>query len=85
MAVSKSSLIKTTEYFNQFPLLSSKYLDYVKWSSILELAPGTLAFGCAKSASELASFPATRERTGSGIWACGPNDVKIPLKAFRLW
>lgn len=37
MAVSKSSLIKTTEYFNQFPLLSSKYLDYVKWSSILEL------------------------------------------------
>jgi hypothetical protein len=37
MAVSKTSLIKTTEYFNQFPLLSSKYLDYVKWSSILEL------------------------------------------------
>ena len=37
MAVSKSSVIKTTEYFNQFPLLSSKYLDYVKWSSILEL------------------------------------------------
>ena len=37
MAVSKSSLKKTTEYFNQFPLLSSKYLNYVKWCSILEL------------------------------------------------
>jgi hypothetical protein len=37
MSSTKSSLSKTTEYFNQFPLLSSKYLDYIKWNSILEL------------------------------------------------
>ena len=37
MSVSKSSLIKTTLYFNKFPLLSSKFLDYKSWSHILEL------------------------------------------------
>ena len=34
---SKSSLSKTTEYFNKFPLLSSKNLDYKSWLHILEL------------------------------------------------
>ena len=37
MSASKSSLIKTTLYFNKFPLLSSKFLDYKSWSHILEL------------------------------------------------
>ncbi len=33
----KTSLIKTTEYFNKFPLLSSKYLDFKDWYKIFEL------------------------------------------------
>ena len=37
MTASKSSLIKTTLYFNKFPLLSSKFLDYKSWLHILEL------------------------------------------------
>ena len=37
MSASKSSLIKTTLYFNKFPLLSSKFLDYKSWLHILEL------------------------------------------------
>ena len=37
MSASKSSLIKTTLYFNKFPLLSSKFLDYKSFLHILEL------------------------------------------------
>ena len=37
MTASKPSLIKTTLYFNKFPLLSSKFLDYKSWLHILEL------------------------------------------------
>ena len=37
MAHSKNSLYKITEYFNKFPLLSSKSLDYKDWLHILEL------------------------------------------------
>ena len=37
MSATKSSLIKTTLYFNKFPLLSSKFLDYKSWLHILEL------------------------------------------------
>lgn len=37
ISCSKSSLIKTTDYFNKFPLLSSKFLDYKSWLHILEL------------------------------------------------
>ena len=33
----KTSLIKTTKYFNKFPLLSSKYLDFKDWYKIFEL------------------------------------------------
>lgn len=33
----KTSLIKTIEYFDKFPLLSSKYLDYKDWSKLVEL------------------------------------------------
>ena len=36
-AFSKYSLKQTTDYFNKFPLLSSKYLDYLSWCKILEL------------------------------------------------
>lgn len=37
MGANEYSRIKTTEYFNNFPLLSSKYLDYLSWSYVLEL------------------------------------------------
>ena len=37
MSASKSSLIKTSDYFNKYPLLSSKFLDYKSWLYILEL------------------------------------------------
>ena len=37
MAINKNSLLKITEYFNKFPLLSSKYLDYKDWCYVLEL------------------------------------------------
>ena len=37
VSCSKSSLIKVTDYFNKFPLLSSKFLDYKSWLYILEL------------------------------------------------
>ena len=30
-AHSNSNLIKITNYFNKYPLLSSKYLDYLSW------------------------------------------------------
>ena len=33
----KDSNLKVCEYFNKFPLLSSKYLDYKDWSDILNL------------------------------------------------
>ena len=36
-AFNKISLEKTTNYFDKFPLLSSKYLDYQSWKKILEL------------------------------------------------
>ena len=36
-SASKSSLIKTIDYFNKYPLLSSKFLDYKSWLHILEL------------------------------------------------
>jgi len=34
---SKSSHNKIVEYFNKFPLLSSKFLDFKSWAYILEL------------------------------------------------
>ena len=37
MANNKNSLLKITDYFNKFPLLSSKYLDFKDWSYVLEL------------------------------------------------
>ncbi len=37
MSASKPSLTKITEYFNEYPLLSSKWLDYKSWLYILEL------------------------------------------------
>jgi hypothetical protein len=37
MAHNKNSQFKLKEYFNNFPLLSSKYLDYKDWLYILEL------------------------------------------------
>lgn len=37
MSTSKPSLTKLTEYFNEYPLLSSKWLDYKSWLYILEL------------------------------------------------
>lgn len=33
----KNSNFKITDYFNKFPLLSSKYLDYKDWAYILDL------------------------------------------------
>lgn len=33
----KDSNLKVCEYFNKFPLLSSKYLDYKDWSDVLNL------------------------------------------------
>ena len=37
MAHSKSNLIKITNYFNKYPLLSSKHLDYLSWRYVLDL------------------------------------------------
>ena len=37
MAHSKVSLNLIINYFNQYPLLSSKYLDYQNWLQILKL------------------------------------------------
>lgn len=37
IAHNKNSLLKVTEYFNKFPLLSSKYLDYKDWEYVLNL------------------------------------------------
>ena len=37
MAHSQISLNKIIEYFSRFPLLSSKYLDYISWAYVLEL------------------------------------------------
>jgi hypothetical protein len=37
MAHNQISLNKIIEYFSQFPLLSSKYLDYKAWAYVLEL------------------------------------------------
>lgn len=37
ISCSKYSLIKATDYFNKFPLLSSKFLDYKSWIYILDL------------------------------------------------
>jgi hypothetical protein len=37
MAHNKNSHFKVKEYFNNFPLLSSKYLDFKDWLYILEL------------------------------------------------
>ena len=37
ICTNKNSLLKITEYFNKFPLLSSKYLDYKDWCYLLEL------------------------------------------------
>lgn len=37
MAANDFSRIKCREYFNNFPLLSSKYLDFLSWSYVLEL------------------------------------------------
>lgn len=36
MAHSKSNLIKITDYFNKYPLLSSKHLDFLSWCYLLE-------------------------------------------------
>lgn len=36
-ATNKNSLEKTRYYFNKFPLLSSKYLDYLSWCQVIEL------------------------------------------------
>lgn len=33
----KESNSKVCDYFNKYPLLSSKYLDYKDWASVLEL------------------------------------------------
>jgi len=35
IAYNKESMFKISEYFNDYPLLSSKYLDYKDWQSIL--------------------------------------------------
>src|SRR5882757_9746264 len=37
MAVNQNSLDITINYFNKFPLLSSKYLDYLDWLKIVEI------------------------------------------------
>jgi hypothetical protein len=37
IAANKNSLNLTTDYFNKFPLLSSKYLDYLSWCKVIEL------------------------------------------------
>lgn len=37
MAPNKNSKLKLIEYFNKFPLLSSKYLDYLDWLHIFNL------------------------------------------------
>lgn len=37
MAHNKVSLNKITDYFNKFPLLSSKHLDYLSWCYVLDL------------------------------------------------
>ena len=47
MATNKSSLSITIDYFNKFPLLSSKYLDYKDWLHIFNLQknnPLTLSY-----------------------------------------
>ena len=37
MTHNKNSLLKTIDYFNKFPLLSSKFLDFKDWSYVLDL------------------------------------------------
>ena len=37
MAHSKINLINITNYFNKYPLLSSKHLDYLSWQRVLKL------------------------------------------------
>jgi hypothetical protein len=37
MATNQNSLDTTIHYFNKFPLISSKYLDYLDWLKIVEL------------------------------------------------
>lgn len=41
---SKLNLLKVKEYFNTYPLLSSKYLDYKDWESILNLIDSKNSF-----------------------------------------
>ena len=36
MINNKDKNLKVIEYFNKYPLLSSKYLDYCKWKEIIE-------------------------------------------------
>ena len=36
-AFSKNSINQITDYFNKFPLLSSKHLDYLSWRYVLDL------------------------------------------------
>lgn len=37
MATNQNSLDAAIHYFNEFPLISSKYLDYLDWLKIVEL------------------------------------------------
>jgi hypothetical protein len=37
IAHNRNSYSKLIEYFNKYPLLSSKYLDFKDWESVLEL------------------------------------------------
>lgn len=42
VAHNKNSLLKITNYFNKFPLLSSKYLDYKDFQELLILSLQTV-------------------------------------------
>ena len=42
MTHNKINNLKLCEYFNNFPLFSSKYLDYKDWKYILELQNNNL-------------------------------------------